>query len=177
MKIGLIRHFKVNNTQPKFMSSKDFAEWVNLYDNADVIKNEIDIKKEEWNKCFTSDLPRAIKTAETLYKGKIIKTDQLREVPLSPIFNTNIKLHYLFWNIGGRIAWLFSHKSQSEGKKETQKRIKKFLDRMENEGVSNNLIICHGFLMHWFQRELIKRGFRGHVSKNIKNGKLYLFEK
>ena len=85
MKIGLIRHFKVNNISSKFMTSKGFKEWVVLYDNADVIQNEIDISNVEWNKCYTSDMPRALKTAEAIFKGEVITMPELREVPLYPV--------------------------------------------------------------------------------------------
>ena len=177
MKIGLIRHFKVNNLPAKFMNSKDFIDWVDLYDNADVILNEIDIKTLEWNKCYTSDLPRAIKTVEAIFKGEIIKTSELREVPLYPIFNTNFKLPHILWSICGRIAWLFSHKSQSEGKAQTEKRVKAFLDSIDDNEDINILIVSHGFLMNTFQKELTIRGFQGNRIKSARNGVLYMFEK
>lgn len=177
MKIGLIRHFKVNNIQPKFMASKDFIEWVTSYDNADVIQNEINISNIEWNKCYSSNLSRAIKTAEVIYKGEIIKTEQLREVPIAPIFKTNIKLPHIFWSLCGRAAWLFSHKSQIEGKKETEKRIKDFFDNIGDEDDVNILIVCHAFFMYSFQKELLKRGFKGNIIKKPRNGTMYLFER
>ncbi|WP_461612364.1 hypothetical protein [Clostridium sp. Marseille-QA1073] len=54
---------------------------------------------------------RAIKTAESVLKEKIVKTYLLTEVPISPIFKSNIKLPYGFWAISGRCAWFFNHKS------------------------------------------------------------------
>lgn len=177
MKIGLMRHFKVDSIPPKFMASKDFIEWVHSYDSADIIANEVNMPNIEWNKCYSSDLPRAVKTAQAIFRGEILITEQLREVPLAPVFGTSVKLHYMFWNVIGRIAWLFSHKSQAEGKRETQVRIREFLDSIKNEEALNILIVCHGFLMNFLQRELSKRGFKGSASRNIRNGKLYLFEK
>lgn len=176
MKIGLIRHFKVNCKPKIFMSSKDFEDWAVLYDDADVIQNEVNLSNIQWNKCYSSDLSRALKTADAIFTGKTIKTPKLREVPLSPIFKTNVKLPYLLWCICGRAAWLFTHKSQVENKKQTENRINKFLDSIEENEDINILVVTHGFFMHQFQKELTKRGYKGGQIKSIKNGILYIFE-
>ena len=122
MNIGLVRHFKVDSDTQVFMTSDDFEKWVLKYDNSDIKENKVEIEHIKWEKCFTSDLPRAMKTSETIFKGEIIKSELLREVPLSPIFKTNIKLPYVFWCITGRLAWNFQHKSQIEAKKDTKRR-------------------------------------------------------
>jgi broad specificity phosphatase PhoE len=128
MYIGLIRHFKVDCDTQVFMTSDDFEKWVLRYDNSDIKKDIVEIEHVKWDKCFSSDLPRAIKTSETIFKGRIIKNKLLREVPLSPIFKTNIKLPYIFWCISGRFAWNFQHKSQIETKKDTRRRVNEILE-------------------------------------------------
>jgi broad specificity phosphatase PhoE len=158
------------------MSSKDFEYWVKLYDNSDVIENNVELGNIKWDKCFSSDLPRAVKTAKVIFKGEIVENNLLREVLISPIFKSNFKLPYVFWCIGGRIAWFLNHKSQIETKKITKKRVKEFLDIIEHKTDSNILIVCHGFLMHTLQKELKNRGFRGESVKSPKNGKLYLYK-
>jgi broad specificity phosphatase PhoE len=177
MNIGLVRHFKVNCDTKMFMTSYDFEQWVKEYDTSNVIENKFEIENIKWHKCFSSDLSRAIKTSKAIFKGEIIKTQLLREVPISPICKTNLKLPYVFWCISGRIAWLFQHKSQVETKKDTQRRVNEFLDRIENESNNNILIVCHGFFMHTFQKELKTRGFSGKHIKRPKNGTLYLYKK
>ncbi|WP_259473515.1 hypothetical protein [Clostridium estertheticum] len=96
MNIGLVRHFKVSCYTKMFMTSADFKQWVKQYDNSDITENKFKIGNIKWDKCFLSDLSRAIKTSQSIFKGEIIKTQLLREVPIAPIFNTNIKLPYTF---------------------------------------------------------------------------------
>ena len=179
MYIGLVRHFKVDCNAQAFMTSDDFEKWVIEYDNSDIIENKFETKNIKWDKCFSSDLPRAIKTSETIFKGEIIKTQLLREVPLSPIYKTNLKLPHRFWCIVARMAWSFQHKSQAETKKDTQKRINEFLHSLDKELDNNMLIVCHAFFMIILERELKRRGFRRqNISISIpKNGTLYLYKK
>jgi broad specificity phosphatase PhoE len=176
MNIGLVRHFKVDCYIKNFMTSDNFRQWVKDYDNSDIIENKYEIGNIIWDNCFSSDLSRAVKTSTSIFKGEIIKTHLLREVPISPIFNTNIKLPYIFWCICGRLAWLFQNKSQIENKKETQKRVNDFLDSINDESNNNILIICHGFLMNTLQKELKRRGVNGQHIKRPKHGTLYLYK-
>ena len=175
MYIGLVRHFKVNCYNKMFMTSGDFEQWVKQYDNSDIIRDKFDIGEIKWHKCFSSDLFRAIKTSETIFSDGIIITQLLREVPLSPICKTNIKLPYAFWCMSARVAWFFQHKSQIETKNDTQRRVNEFLDIIENDSNNNILIVSHGFLMHIMQKELIKRNFSGQNIKRPKNGTLYVY--
>ncbi|MBZ9623797.1 phosphoglycerate mutase family protein [Clostridium sp. FP2] len=179
MNIGLVRHFKVNCYKKMFMTSYDFKQWVKKYDNSDIIENKFEMGNIKWNKCFSSDLSRAIKTSKAIFTGKIIKTQLLREVPIAPILKTNLKIPYIFWCISGRIAWFFQHKSQIETKKDTQRRANEFLDIIENQSNNSNniLIVCHGFFMTTLQKELKRRGISGENIKRPKNGTLYLYKK
>ncbi|MBZ9687372.1 phosphoglycerate mutase family protein [Clostridium estertheticum] len=177
MNIGLVRHFKVNCYTKMFMTSDDFKQWVKQYDNSDIIENKFEIGNIIWHKCFSSDLSRATKTSKSIFTGEIIKTQLLREVPIAPIFNTNIKLPYVFWCISGRIAWFFQHKSQIENKKDTQRRVNEFLDSIKNESNNNILIVCHGLFMNTLQKGLKSRGVSGQNIKRHKNGTLYLYKK
>ncbi len=177
MNIGLIRHFKVDCDKILFMTSDEFDAWVKKYDEDEIIKNEIDIGHIKWDKCFASDLYRAIKTAESIFTEKIVKTYLLREVPISPIFKSNVKLPYIFWAISGRCAWFFEHKSQKESRKDTEKRIDEFLSNIDLDSNENILIVCHGFLMNTLQKKLKNRGFKGKTVKRPKNGTLYLYTK
>lgn len=177
MNIGLVRHFKVNCNTKKFMTSDDFKQWVKDYDNSDIIETKYEMANINWDKCFSSDLSRAVKTSTSIFKGEIIKTHLLREVPISPLFNTNLKLPYIFWCISGRLSWLFHSKSQIENKKDTQKRVKDFLDIINDELNNNILIVCHGFFMNTLQKELKRRGINGKHIKRAKHGTLYLYKK
>ena len=128
MKIGLVRHFEVVHSCSKFMTSKKFEEWVKAYDTAPVRQDYLSKNQIKWEKCFSSDFQRALDTAGHIYKGEITIVKELREVPISPAFKTNIKLPFTLWCVLGRMAWLYSHKSQYETRIETGKRVQE-LDR------------------------------------------------
>lgn len=178
MKIGLVRHFKVvrSNTSKKLNSSQ-FDERMNDYDNSPVKANDVSLNSNEWDICYASTLSRADETAKTIYHGKIIPTDLIIEVPLSAFWKTNILIPSLVWHIGGRIAWLFSGKSQVENISGTKQRIYDFMQIIEESGHENILVVSHGFFMKVLTHQLKKRGFIGNIDFAPKNGKLYLFKK
>ncbi|RAR44625.1 hypothetical protein DP091_07580 [Paenibacillus sp. MDMC362] len=96
MKIGLVRHFKViHKWDRKWMTSDQFNAWVEAYNNAEIEQSDLDYDYSEWTVCISSDLPRAIQTAETIYPGPIIATNRLREIEVQSIHPLgNLKLHY-----------------------------------------------------------------------------------
>lgn len=173
MRIGLLRHFKVNCPHKKMMTSKEFIQWSKQYEVSKVIKKKVEMYGIEWDICYVSDLPRAITTAKEVYKGNFVIDKLLREVINAPFIHTErIKLPFEIWHACGRLAWYFQWKSQPESKKGTRERINKFLDRID-WSKENVLIVFHGFMIFNFQKELRKRGFRGAKLKAVKNGVLY----
>ena len=178
MKIGLVRHFKVISPRGnKKLNSTEFNDRMSGYDIYPVKPNVVNINSDEWDVCYASTLSRAQTTAKTIYNGEIITTPLIVEVPLSAFINTNTRLHYMVWQIVGRIAWLFSLKSQEEVKPQTLLRINEFLTQIKDSENENILIVSHGFFMKVLVRELKKRGFKGSLDFSPKNGKLYRFER
>ena len=96
MRIGLIRHFKVDLKINKYMTSKEYNEYMANYDKAGVIANELVIDKD-WDKCYCSNMSRAITTAKTVYHGEIIISDKLMEIPTAAFINTKLPLPYYLW--------------------------------------------------------------------------------
>jgi broad specificity phosphatase PhoE len=176
MKLGLVRHFKVITDEKYLLNSDEFARAMQNYDKAPVDNNGLIIRSEDWDVCYCSTLPRAVVTAESIFSGKIIKTDLLIEVPISPFTRKNIKMPSFIWHIASRIAWYKSHKSQTENIHETKKRIHDFFTVLKNSGYKNILIVSHGYFLRMFYEELKKEGFAGFVDVNIQNGKLYIIE-
>ncbi len=173
MRIGLLRHFKVNCPHKKMMTSKEFREWSEKYEVSKVIKNKVEMYGIEWDICYASDLPRAITTAKDVYSGNLIIDKLLREVDNAPFMHTErIRLPFEVWHICGRLAWYFKSKSQPENIKQTRQRINEFLDRID-WSQENVLIVFHGFMLYNLQKELRKRGFEGEKVKIVKNGVLY----
>ena len=178
MKIGLVRHFKVITSNPvKKLSSTEFDEQMKSYDNSPVRDNNVKLNSNDWDICYASTLSRASETAKSIYQGEIISTNLIIEVPLSAFMKTNSHFPSMVWHIGGRIAWLFSFKSQAESISGTKQRIDYFMKIIEESEHKNILVVSHGFFMKVFVRQLKKRGFIGGIDFAPKNGKLYLFEK
>ncbi|OOM78486.1 histidine phosphatase family protein [Clostridium sp. BL-8] len=181
MRIGLIRHFKVNYHKKFFMTSKEFKEWEENYNKSDVIKNDVELKGIKWDKCYSSTLIRALITAQHVYKEDIVTNDLIRETIIDPVFKSDLKLPYWFWAVSGRIAWYFNHKSQEENRTITRKKARQFVDLLQEEaikeGSENILVVTHGFFMYSLQKELKKRGFSGKLIYSPKNGILYLYKK
>lgn len=177
MRIGLVRHFKVNCPHKKWMTSEEFRQWSEKYEHSKVIKRPVEMCGIEWDVCYSSDLPRAVATAEEVYSGHIMLDKLLREVDNAPFIHTDrFRLPFEVWHICGRLAWLFKSKSQPESIRETKKRIHAFMDKIDWTK-ENILIVFHGFMLFNFQRELRRRGFSGKQIKKVRNGILYVFRK
>jgi len=177
MKIGIVRHFKVDYKAKIFMNSQDFIDYVDGYNNASVIENEVALTKGMWNKCYCSDMPRAIKTAESIYHGEIIKSELLREVTMHPSRQTKTRIPAFIWSITSRIEWKFNKESQKEGINKTKERAKAFVQILDLTANENILLVTHGFFSITLIGELRKLGFNGRIPKNMKNGYLYILEK
>lgn len=175
MKIGLIRHFKVNLKKSRFMSSKEYNKYVSDYDISEVIPNEIVVDKE-WDRCYCSSLSRAVTTAKTVYDGELIITDKLVEIPSAAWRNIRFKIPYTVWALLNRLAWIRNRVSQPEGRKTTLKRVNEILDTILKEKDKNILIVSHAGTLYEVQKILIKKGFRGNYFLKPRNGKLYVFE-
>jgi broad specificity phosphatase PhoE len=179
MKIGLVRHFKVKQQFPEkvFISTKEINQWLDDYDKADIEIAEVDLCGIDWKICYSSDLPRAVKTAESIYNGYINKVKELREVRIGAFFERNVKLPAILWMLLGKLAIRISHKSILETPSQINNRINLILDKIMNENNDNVLIVCHGLIMMFIRQELIKRGFKGPKYGTADNGRLYIFMK
>ena len=179
MKIGLVRHFKVLKDYPytvRIVSQNQILEWFNEYDRADVEASTAKLGEVKWDVCFTSDLHRAKKTAEMIYKGRIIEKEDLREFKMYPIFKHNVHLPFLLWHVLIRLAWYFNFKSQVLHKTESLNKVKAFVDEIMNADWENILVVSHAALMLYLRKELAKRGFKGPRFGKAENGKLYVYE-
>ncbi|OXS68937.1 phosphoglycerate mutase [Priestia filamentosa] len=178
MKIGLVRHFKVNHPYPtKRVKRSELQKWLKGYDEADIEKKDIDLLGIEWTSCFVSDLPRALTTAKSIYNGELFVRSELREVPISPFFKRSIKLSVKSHAVIMRLAWLCNHSSQTEKKAEVKKRVTTVVDEILAGKRENVLVVSHGALMIYLRKELLKRGFKGEQFTRAHNTRVYLYEK
>lgn len=175
MKIGLVRHFKVDLKRDSFMTSEKYNEYMSKYEETGVIPNELVVDKN-WNKCYCSSMQRAITTAKTIYHGDIIITDRLVEISFIARINTKLPLPYYFWTLINRIAWFRDHISQREGRTKTLKRIDEIINEILHQEDKNILIVSHAGTLYEIQKILRRKGFRGHKFIKARNGKLYVME-
>lgn len=178
MRIGLVRHFKVDLKRRSFMTSKEYNEHMFNYDRAGVIPNELVVDKY-WERCYCSSMERAKITARTIYHGEIITTDKLVEIPTAAWINLRFKMPYHFWAIFARFAWIRHHITQPESRSSTIKRLNEIVDIIlkENDYKSNILIVSHAGALYEIKRILRKKGFRGKGFLTAKNGELYIYDK
>ena len=134
------------------------------------------INSDDWEKCYCSDLTRAIKTAESIYNKNLQMTELLREVVMYPMRKSEFKIPSVIWSISSRFAWKINHKSQLETINDTKKRAKIFLQQLGMNKSESILIVSHGFFLLTLVKELKMLGFKGNVPKRIKNGYLYILE-
>jgi broad specificity phosphatase PhoE len=147
------------------------------YEESDVEEADVDLGGITWQRCYSSTVRRAEFTAEKIYKGELVKTEDLREIPIYPFFKRNIKIPMVLYPLCIRTAWFFNHKSQLERRMDVEKRVSKVIDRILEDDQENVLVVSHGALMMFMRKELLRRGFKGPKLGRPENAKLYLFER
>lgn len=178
MRVGLVRHFKVIcKPASSWMTSDEFDQWVADYNCSEIVPERVFERDNYWQICLTSDLYRAVRTAELLYQGDVIACSQLREISMCSFMRANWKLPHIIWIMMARLAWLFSHKSQEEGRVDTALRAKQMIDLIESYGADNTLIVSHGAFMKALSKQLKGRGYCGKGFLKPENGRLYTYEK
>ncbi|MFD0711654.1 histidine phosphatase family protein [Paenibacillus sp. GCM10027626] len=176
-KIGLVRHFKVKHPYPKGrrFSADEVTEWFRAYDQADIEEGETGLGETAWDECYVSVMPRAVRTAELIFGGKLHVKAELREIP-APEFKFKLKLPFLVWAILIRFSGLFNRRTRADIE-EAKARVKTVIDEIMVGQASSVLIVSHAALMHYLRKELKRRGFHGPGFTYADNGKLYLYER
>lgn len=175
MKIGLIRHFRVNHPFPDkvLLSKSEVIQWFEEYDRTENIQyNNVDLDNINWKICYSSTMIRAVKTANHIYSGEIVKIAELRELDILHRLSDRIKLPFMIWGLIVRVK-SFSLNNDIDKFKNG---IIAFLDKLIVNNESEVLIVSHWFVMKIIRQELIKRGFNGENFKSNEYGTLYVFE-
>ncbi|GAB3163155.1 histidine phosphatase family protein [Telluribacter humicola] len=175
MKIGLIRHFPVQHKYlTGWVSQSQVLQWFQGYNEADLQTWPVDTGTS-WDQCYSSQLPRARKTAEAIYQGEIITTPLLNEPSPDPLFKHDIRLPFLAWGMLIRLALLYNHPTQSHRKEVQEKRIRTWLSELLSQPNTDILIVSHAFTMEVLSRLLVREGFTGKVLNRPPNGVLYTY--
>ena len=175
MKIGLVRHFKVNHPFPekKFLSKSEVIEWFEKYNLAEDIEyKKVDLGNINWKRCYSSPMVRAVNTANYIYKGEIITVTELKELDILHRLTGRIKLPFLIWGLMVRIKSFSSNKDTNEFKQW----IIAFVDNIMRKNESDILIVSHWFVMRALRKEFVKRGLVGENFKSNDYGNLYIYE-
>ncbi len=175
MKIGLLRHFKVKLKYPgKFLVSYDEVfKWYEKYGTAEVEVKDVDLLGVNWGKCYSSPLYRAAKTTEAVYKNEVTVINDLKELDVLPLLNKKRKMPFLLWGLFLKIK----STQQNEITNEFESKISAFLNDILKDNNCDVLIISHGFVMTFIQKELKKKGFKGMNFLVPAYNKVYLHEK
>jgi broad specificity phosphatase PhoE len=176
MKIGLVRHFKVNKAYPKGrVTAEEVEQWFAAYDAADIEEGSTELEGVDWHICYASDLPRAVRTAELIFPGPMKQTPEFREIA-APVFHIRWKLPIMLWGLLIRFAW-WCDPGARQNIKLAKLRIQQALNSLiERHPEENVLIVSHAALMKYIRKDLTQRGFTGPGFGIAENGKLYIFE-
>jgi broad specificity phosphatase PhoE len=179
MKLGLARHFQIPHDRFTLLDGPGFDTWAKWYDTTEVNSRAVPLAGDAFDTCYCSDLPRAVFTANYLFKGPIEKTSLLQEVPYSGFLPRRLKLPLAFWQASSRLGWYLDHKRQSESRTQTLGRIADFLAMLTSRHGKGDrvLIVSHGFYMQFLEQELVRAGFRGNVPMRPHGGIIYPFVK
>ena len=175
MKIGLVRHFKVNHPFPDkiFLSKSEVIKWFAEYDKTENIQyKNVDLYGIDWKQCYSSTMIRSINTANHIYSGEIVKISELQELDIIHRLSDRIKLPFILWGLIVRIKSFSSNNDTDKFKNQ----IITFVDKILATNKDDILIVSHWFVMRVIRQELIKRGFVGDNFKSNEYGTLYVYK-
>lgn len=175
MKIGLLRHFKVNLKYPRhiLVTYDEVFNWYEKYGTADVLIKDVDMCGVEWQKCFASPLKRASVTSKTVYKGEITVVDELKELDVLPVLKGTRRKPFLLWGLMLKIRSTQSNYITQE----FEAKVSAFLEGILKNNNCDILIVCHGFVMTYMQKLLMEKGFKGKNFFIPNYNKIYIYEK
>ena len=130
MRVIIIRHFKVQHTWKRCCTSVEFDEECRLYDKAPIERTK---NKEIYDvkNVYISNLDRSLQTAKALFGDMdYCRTELIGEVPLRSAFDTKYRFPLWFWNVAGRMQWLFGCKRQPESRNGTKERALRFVHEL-----------------------------------------------
>ena len=178
MKIVILRHAEVDFEWSRLCSSKKFDSECSSYDSSPIKEIVLSKPQIRYEKKYISELSRSRDTAKMVFPNEdYIRSELINEVPLRSSFDTKKEMPLWFWNTTGRLQWFFNCKRQTEGRKQTIERARRFV-QMICEDNADCVIISHGFFMHTLIKEIKKAGFKtNNPSVVYKNGECIMAEK
>jgi len=177
MRIGLVRHFPVEQQFPRgWKSTSELLEWRRQYDASPVIIGPADIGSFKWTKCLSSDLERAVQTAQAVYSGPVEQTPLLREADFAPFKTGRLRLPVWVWRGMLGLSWATGHRSQRANRDEFRRRVVAAADLLEEKN-GDVLVVSHAGTMSYLSKEIRRRGFDGPKLRMPKHATLYVYER
>jgi hypothetical protein len=169
-----MRHARVLSVWKKRYDSAGYDRENQNYDLAPIeLFPPVDIPIE---KVYVSTLPRSAATADCLVGEKNIETTPLLdEVPIRSFMDSRRMLPTWLWNAMATIQWLAGSKRQFETKALTDRKIDAFLDMVEAAG-EDCIVVGHGIHFYEMMKRMKRRGYRGRVTRYMRNGETRTFE-
>ena len=178
IRIGLVRHLPVGMGMPSgLLTARDLITWRDSYDVAEIVNARMDPHDIAWERCISSDLPRAVRTAQQLYDGPIEQTPLLREPHVAEFSTGNLRLPAAMWHWVLRASWMIGHKSQQTARDEFRARMSELEQTVLAPNNIDTLIVSHAGVMLFMRSMLLRLGYSGPAFRMAAHGRLYLFER
>ena len=173
MTLYLIRHFKVLDEIPTWITAKEFNEWVDIYDQESLDPFDVSLP-EKTDLILCSTLSRARRSIEMITSEEVFYLEALIEVDPKIPWKSSFKLPKYLWFILGRVLW-YRNERKGENRVDSKKRAREVLNYIKKSQKNNIFILTHGFFLKVFEKELLAQGFKGKIEFKPKNGKIYTF--
>ena len=165
--IILIRHGEPAMDKKGWKNRDGAINYTEMYDSVGVYdfdKKPICLRASEPKFAFTSQLPRAINTAEKTLEGErpIMLVGLFNEFDRKVIEFPNIKLPRQFWYITSRVVWMMGFNDKGiEYFSEAKDRARQAASFLDNQARKNDkvLLFAHGFLNKYTKRYLKDLGY------------------
>lgn len=185
MEISLIRHGRSLWTEDKPLTSREFKNWIQKYDDNGVFEEKT-YPSETLNivantkVIITSDLIRSIKSAEFLNPDITSKQDPLfRETelptPLTILFGLRLKPS--IWAVILRCLWFAGYSSNCESLNKAKIRAEKASNLLKRYAQEHTQIVLvgHGFFNLLIAKELKKTGWKANKKTSSKHWHITTF--
>ncbi len=175
VRVGLVRHFPVNEPLPSgWRTGDELDAWRERYDQATIQTGPFDLGGIPWQVCLSSDLPRAMSTAQHLFDGPIEVTPWLREAEFSFRHVSRYRLPVWVWHFGLRAMWATRHRSQRTFQDDFLRRVALASERLLSSEC-DTLVVSHAGMMHYLSAVLRRRGMMGPKIRLARHAVVYVY--
>ncbi|NOX67122.1 MAG: histidine phosphatase family protein [Chlorobi bacterium] len=180
MKIFLIRHGKPDIKLNRWTNINGYVKLLREYNRCGIVADKYNsnkVKKIVGNNAlfFSSDLPRAVETAQHVLLNSNFKKEKIfREAEL-PVIRIPIIANYFIWRSISRGFWLMGIKKENykRSKKRAEEAAIKLISKAEERDV---VLFGHGIMNSLLARELKARGWKLRIPLGINYWNVIILE-